>query len=186
MRGRLRIGTALVAVSLVASGCYGPFNLTRRLYNWNGQIHQGKWEKEFMFLILAWVPVYGLAVAGDALIFNSMEFWTGNNPVDPPSKASLPTTKRFASGDTEALVTYARTSEGGRMLIEQFRQGVPLGTLRVEPRDGMLVGVDEQGRTLVTAQTLPDGGVLVRDGQGAQLASYSGPEVQQQLERIRP
>jgi hypothetical protein len=138
-----------------------------------------------MFLILAWLPVYGLATLGDAVVFNSIEFWTGDNPVDPPSGAALPTTKRFASGDAETLVTYARTPDGGRMLIERFQQGQPVGTLRVEPRDGMLVGVDEHGRTLVTAQTLPDGGVLVRDGQGVQLASYSGPEVQQQLESIK-
>ena len=80
-----RIGLGLVALALVASGCYGPFNLTRRLYQWNGQI-AGKCEKELVFLLLAWAPVYGLTVAGDAIVFNSMEFWTGKNPVEAPGR----------------------------------------------------------------------------------------------------
>ena len=80
-----RVTLGMLALALFLSGCYGPFNLTRRLYQWNGQV-QGKWEKEFMFLLLAWAPVYGLTVAGDAIVFNSMEFWTGKNPVDSPAR----------------------------------------------------------------------------------------------------
>ncbi len=86
MRRAHRIETWVLAAVLLVSGCYGPFNLTRRLYRWNGQVSQGKWEKEFVFILLAYVPVYGLTIAGDALVFNSMEFWTGKNPVEPPSK----------------------------------------------------------------------------------------------------
>ena len=86
MSWRRRFGIGMAAMALAASGCYGPFNLTRRLYNWNGQVSPGRWEKEFVFIVLAYIPVYGLAIAGDAIVFNSMEFWTGNNPVEPPSK----------------------------------------------------------------------------------------------------
>jgi len=177
-----RIGLGLVALALVASGCYGPFNLTRRLYNWNGQI-QGKWEKEFVFILLAWAPVYSLAVLGDAIVFNSMEFWTGNNPVDPPGKerGALPQTKRLARGSQEALLTYTPIADSSRLLIQQFQSGQPAGSLRLERRDGMTIGSDADGKMLFTAQTLPDGGVLVRDSEGRVVASYSARQAEQVL-----
>ena len=83
MRYSHRGGVALVALGLLVSGCYGPFNLTRRLYQWNSQVGD-KWEKELVFLLLVALPVYELTALGDAIVFNSMEFWTGRNPVEPP------------------------------------------------------------------------------------------------------
>jgi hypothetical protein len=177
MHRRHRLGVALVALALLTSGCYGPFNLTRRLYQWNSQV-QGKWEKEFMFLILAYIPIYGLTIVGDAVVFNSMEFWTGNNPVDPPGKKSeLPQTKRIARGDDETVLTYLPVSEGAQLVIEQFRKGQAVGRLEIARRDGITVGLDEQGRVLLSARALSDGGILVRDGQGEQVASYSADDV---------
>src|SRR3989338_7507432 len=117
-----RIGIGLLALALFVSGCYGPFNLTRRLYRWNGQVGTTKWEREFIFVLLAWLPIYGLTVLGDAVVFNSMEFWTGNNPVDPPGaskkKSGLPRTKHIARGDTEALLTYTPSAAGTQLSIE--------------------------------------------------------------------
>jgi hypothetical protein len=182
MNRRSRFVTGLVAVTFVVSGCYGPFNLTRRLYQWNGQI-AGKWEKEFVFILLAWAPVYGLAIAGDAVIFNSMEFWTGRNPVDPPGKgqSALPQTKRLARSDEEALLTYTPAVDGATLLIQQFRAGRPAGSLRLEHRDGGTVGSDADGTVLFTADTLPDGTVRVRDREGKVVASYAADEAERLL-----
>jgi len=67
----------LVLGSLTA-GCYGPFNLTRNLHHWNGTI-ENKWGQEGLFILLS--PVYGICVLGDSLIFNSIQFWGGENPI---------------------------------------------------------------------------------------------------------
>ena len=165
-----RVGLGVLALTLFASGCYGPFNLTRRLYQWNGQVGT-KWEREFMFILLAWAPVYGLAVLGDAVVFNSMEFWTGRNPVDAPgkSKSELPQTRRLARGEDEALLTYTEGPNGPDLVIQQFQQHRPAGTLRIERRDGIATGLDADGRVLFTAQSRPDGRVLVRDSKGEQI-----------------
>ena len=167
MHRALRMGIAAVMVGMVTSGCFGPFNLTRRLYRWNEQVN-GKWEREFMFILLAWVPVYGLAVLGDGVVFNSMEFWTGKNPVDPPGKqGALPRMKRIVRGGEEALLTYTPTASAApALLVEQFRGGRPAGSLRVERREGVTVGSDGDGRTLFIARTRPDGGVDVQDADG--------------------
>ena len=177
MRRPYRTAVALVALGMLVSGCYGPFNLTRRLHHWNGQVGD-KWENEFVFLILAWLPVYGLATLGDALVFNSMEFWTGKNPVEPPT-AALPQTKRIARSGEEAVLTYTPRAEGAQLAIAQFRQGHPVGGVTLEHRDGGSVGLDQDGRVLFTATTQPDGGVLVQDAQGRQTASYSADQVNQ-------
>ncbi|MBI2104060.1 MAG: DUF3332 family protein [Candidatus Omnitrophica bacterium] len=172
MHRALRTGIVLVALGLLTSGCFGPFNLTRRLYRWNEQVG-AKWEREFMFLILAWLPIYGVAVLGDAVVFNSMEFWTGNNPVDPPTTAGVnhPATKRIVRGEAEAVLTYTPSAyEAPELLVEQFRDGQPAGSLRLSRRDGVTVGSDDTGRTLFVARTRADGGVDVQDADGKPVA----------------
>ena len=180
MRRSHTMFAGLVAAAVLASGCYGPFNLTRRLYQWNGQVGD-KWEKELVFLLLVALPVYQLTTFGDAVVFNSMEFWTGNNPVDPPvrKKSAIPQTKRLARGDQEVLLTYASTPAGADLLIEQFRRGQGVGSFRVEQRNGLTAGYDADGRLLFTAATRTEGGIVIHDGSGQQVASYSAEQVEQ-------
>lgn len=74
----------IVAVLLLAaavSSCYGPFRLTTKLHAWNGQVSQKKFVNELVFLGLCIIPAYEICVLGDGLIFNSIEFWGGNNPI---------------------------------------------------------------------------------------------------------
>jgi len=73
----------VLCVGLLATSCYGPFNLTRRLHHWNGTV-DGEWGNEGIFLLCAIIPVYGVCMLGDALIFNSIQFWGGENPISPP------------------------------------------------------------------------------------------------------
>ena len=178
-----RIGIGLLALSLFVSGCYGPFNLTRRLYRWNGQASNEKWGKEIVFLVLALTPVYSLTTLADAIVFNSLEFWTGNNPVDPPGngRSSLPqpTTKRIARGEDAAILTYAQTTAGPQLVIEQFHRGQPAGRLMLAQGNGMAISSDVDGNVLLTAQATPDGGVAVHNAQGRQVASYSADQVEQ-------
>ncbi|AZS29738.1 DUF3332 domain-containing protein [Butyricimonas faecalis] len=76
------IAVAMIAVSSIAfTGCYGSFSLTSKLYNWNGQVSNQKFVNELVFLGLCILPAYELCTLGDALIFNSIEFWGGQNPI---------------------------------------------------------------------------------------------------------
>lgn len=183
-----RTVVGLVALALLTSGCYGPFNLTRRLYTWNSQVGD-KWEKELVFLLLVALPVYELTAFGDAVVFNSMEFWTGNNPVDPPTsmkkKSALPQMKRLVRGDQAVLLTYTSTPAGARLLIDQFRRGQGVGSFRLEHRDGRTAGYDGDGRLLFTAASLGTGGLVIRDASGQQVASYSAEQVEQFVESAR-
>jgi len=74
----------LAGAALLATGCYGPFNLTKRLHYWNGEVTGNKWANEGIFLAANIIPAYGLCTIADALVFNSVEFWTGKNWVSAP------------------------------------------------------------------------------------------------------
>ncbi len=86
---KTRAIVGVLCLSIFASGCYGPFNMTRRVHHWNGTVSENEWAQEGVYLLLNIIPVYGIAVFLDSLIFNSIEFWGGENPVSPPT-AALP------------------------------------------------------------------------------------------------
>lgn len=180
-----RLSVTLLAAALAASGCYGPFNLTRRLYQWNGTIGPTKWERELVFLLMVWVPVYGLATLADGIAFNAMEFWTGENPVDPPQRHAAASTRRVVRGGDEAELTYAAAPDGGELRIRQFRGGRPAGEVRMARQGERTVARDPDGRLLFAAQARADGGVTVTDGQGAPVASYSTEELERTLAKAR-
>ena len=73
----------LVCVSLLAStvGCFGGFNLVRKVHTFNEDVSTSNWLQELVFLGLVGLPIYGVASIGDAVIFNSVEFWSGSNPI---------------------------------------------------------------------------------------------------------
>lgn len=81
MKHTLIKAAAILCLVAATSSCYGPFRLTNKLHSWNGQVSQKKFVNELVFLGLCILPAYEICVLGDGLIFNSIEFWGGNNPI---------------------------------------------------------------------------------------------------------
>lgn len=73
---------AALATGLLGASCLGPNKAFNQLNDWNQTVTSSKWGNEAVFLVLNIVPVYGFAYLGDILIFNSIEFWGGTNPMD--------------------------------------------------------------------------------------------------------
>jgi hypothetical protein len=73
----LAVGAAML---LQMQGCYGKFALTRKLYTWNGSLGD-KWINSLATFAMVVIPVYGAAGFVDYVILNTIEFWTGKNPV---------------------------------------------------------------------------------------------------------
>ena len=83
--------TAVFALAMFSTSCIGPYNATRGLLAWNTRATDSKWWNGVIHAGLWIVPVYELAILGDVLIFNTIEFFGGNNPFnepDPPVAAS--------------------------------------------------------------------------------------------------
>jgi len=70
----------LMIIGFVFTGCTGSFNITKKIYNVH-RSQDNKWVDEVIFLCFAIIPVYGLGMLADAAIFNTVEFWTGENPI---------------------------------------------------------------------------------------------------------
>jgi hypothetical protein len=73
--------TLAFAIGLTSfQGCIGNFVVTKKILNWNQRL-SSKWVNELVFLLMVIIPVYGVAVLIDGIVLNSIEFWTGSNPL---------------------------------------------------------------------------------------------------------
>jgi hypothetical protein len=58
------------------SSCIGSFSLTGKVYKWNNNVGD-KFVNELVFLVFSILPVYEISLLIDAVVLNSVEFWTG-------------------------------------------------------------------------------------------------------------
>lgn len=70
----------MLSGSLLFSSCIGSFGLFNRLNSWNQSVGT-KFVNELVFLAFNILPVYGAAYLADVLVINSIEFWSGSNPM---------------------------------------------------------------------------------------------------------
>lgn len=84
---RKTILTAALAALLCSSltSCMGKFALTRNLYAWNEQV-SNKFVNEVLFVAFWILPVYEVCGLADLLVLNSIEFWSGDNPLSASTK----------------------------------------------------------------------------------------------------
>ncbi|MFC2086732.1 DUF3332 domain-containing protein [Bacteroidota bacterium] len=72
---------SLIAVfTLVQTGCIGSFTLTKNIHEFNTSL-DNPFVQEVVFLAFLIIPVYDVGIFVDALILNTIEFWTGDNPL---------------------------------------------------------------------------------------------------------
>ncbi len=71
----------ILSIGFVSTGCFGEFQLTRKLYSWNDSATDNKFVKTLLFYAMAIVPVYAVGGFLDVVVFNLIEFWGGSNPL---------------------------------------------------------------------------------------------------------
>lgn len=71
--------------ALTLPSCIGSFQLTNKLLSWNNQIGS-KFVNELVFFAFWVLPVYEVSGLADILVLNSIEFWSGSNPVAKGTK----------------------------------------------------------------------------------------------------
>lgn len=60
--------------------CIGSFSLSNRLLGWNKTVGS-KFVNELVFFAFWVLPVYEVSCLADLLVLNSIEFWSGRNPM---------------------------------------------------------------------------------------------------------
>ena len=80
MKKTFKLTALLLAATIMFSSCIGSFQLTNKVKDWNESIGD-KFINEVVFLAFHIVPVYQVCMFADGVVFNSVEFWTGERLV---------------------------------------------------------------------------------------------------------
>lgn len=78
--------SAALTLSLLTPACLGPDNLYNGVKNWNATVASQDWVNELIFIGFWILPVYPIAALGDIVIFNTVEYWSGDNPISAPGE----------------------------------------------------------------------------------------------------
>jgi len=147
--GKSRFGK-VVALALVVSvgvvfsaGCFGKFQLTRNLYDMNQSV-EDKYLRSAVTWLFVIIPVYGVAGLLDFILFNVIEFWSGENPVVGGQQ-----TRVYAKGDDRVVMTIGREDGATVATIEKYREDSLVSTLRIR----------DDGSGSVTSDLIEDGKV---------------------------
>ncbi len=187
MRGsRFGKGIALVlvaAVGALSAGCFGKFQLTRKVYDINQSIDE-KYVRSAATWIFVIAQVYTVAALLDLIVFNVMEFWSGENPV-----AEAKVTKVYAQGNGRTVLTLSRDGSATVAVIERYEGERLVSTLRVRD-DGLgkvaAVETAAEGKVRgISAVAMSDGSVdvTVATAAGTGTERYAAPSVRAQETR---
>ena len=154
----------IVSFASATSGCFGPFNLTRNVYHWNSEIKgsgevNDKWMKEFVFFGMIIIPVYMFSALLDAFIFNSIQFWTGDNPVK--AEGQNDSIREVRIGEKRIAVSWAKNRQSAKVTYSQDGAVIMTATIIQDNRGVRLI--DPDGRTLYAAERSHDGSVAFVD-----------------------
>ena len=133
-----------VCLMTMTTGCIGRMAVAGKVMEWNLRVAQEKWPREIVFFLLYVVPVYPIAGAIDLIIVNSIEFWTGTNPVNGEARLAR-------AGDR-----HEGTAEDGSRAVSVVQED---GSL-----DMTITGID--GRTQFVNLSREGTEIIVRDVEG--------------------
>jgi hypothetical protein len=77
------LSIVLASTLALSAGCYGSYGAFNQLHRWNDTATASPVANSFIHFGLWLIPVYPLALVGDWLIFNNIEYVTGSNPFGP-------------------------------------------------------------------------------------------------------
>ena len=160
--------TVMICGSFLFSSCIGSFGLH---VNWSAGIKV--WYqvcKRLVYLAFNIIPVYGVCYLADALVINSIEFWSGSNPM-----ASIGDVKKVKGENGDYLVEtlengYSITKEGETASMELI-YNKELNTWNVVA-DGVSTELLQMNNDGTAQMTLPNGEemTVTLDAQGVAAA----------------
>jgi len=138
-------------VPLTTTACFGTFPTARKVYRWNAGVHSDKWVRWLVFLAINIVPVYFSAAVFDMIFSNSVEFWTGTNPM-----AAVPGTTRTVLGPNGERATMT-VREDGALDVVLTRAGMPEERLRLVREPEAIAAYGADGILVARVGDGPDG-----------------------------
>ncbi len=137
--------TGLCATLLVTTGCFGSFVTVQRLYHWNRTVDDNKFAQWGVFVVTVIVPVYPSATLFDLIFTNSVEFWSGRNPM----AANAGTTRTVTTENGEEVTM--RMRDDGSIDVAVRAPAQPVTNLVVVPEGDSLAAYDADGKLVARA-----------------------------------
>ena len=147
---------AILSGSLLFSSCIGSFGLWNGLKDWNQGVGT-KFVNEIVFLAFNIIPVYGVAYLADILVLNSIEFWSGSNPV-----AQIGTEKIIHAENGDYTL---RTNEDGYTIIKQGEEDKPLNL--VYNKENRTWNAETEGQSFELITMNEDGTITFKQKDGS-------------------
>jgi hypothetical protein len=138
--------------AMTTTGCIGRMALSGKVMQFNLSVTENKWGRELTFLVLYIIPVYPISGAIDLIIINSIEFWTGTNPLNGEARLAFAGDQKHvvAPDGTEAISTLR---EDGSIDIEVRAADGTSHFVNVVRDEGRVVARDADGRNLAAVDS---------------------------------
>ena len=80
MKKNIKFAAVLMAASLIFSSCIGSFSLFNSYAKWQRTMTNNKFVNAIVGFVL--MPICGsISILVDSLVLNTIEFWSGENPM---------------------------------------------------------------------------------------------------------
>ena len=135
----------ILSGSIICSSCIGSFGLWSSLKDWNNNIGN-KFVNEIVFLAFHIVPVYEVAYLADVIVLNSIEFWSGSNPLADVGSVK---TVKGESGEYLVQNTWNASAEGQTFELITMNED---GTITFKQQDGTPVTVSPDLQGMISAR----------------------------------
>ncbi len=86
MKKKSLLAATLLLACLGTASCLGPDHLYNSIKNWNAKLSEKDWVNEGLYLVMVIIPVYPIALFGDALVFNTIDYWSGTPTINDPGE----------------------------------------------------------------------------------------------------
>ena len=117
--------TLAALASLMFTGCMGTMGLTGKVKKANLSATEHRWGREGIFLGLHIIWVYRISAVLDLLIFNSIEFWSGENPINgksPLVDVPMSTVQKMGMNDVDKAQIERLSSTDAKLYVN-FEDG---------------------------------------------------------------
>ena len=78
-KSKLTVAAVLLCGAMLTNSCVGSFAMFNKFASWNNRATNSKFLNEILFLVLS--PAHVFCLTADALVLNTIEFWSGSNPM---------------------------------------------------------------------------------------------------------
>lgn len=131
--------TLACAGMIVLTGCYGSNACFNKLHKWNGTLGN-KWLNSIVHFALASFQVYSFTMFIDFIVLNTVEFWTGSNPL----AAGDSYYEKDAQGNEIAAVKNA----DGSMSVEITTAAGEKASLTLQRDENVVRALDVEGNVV--------------------------------------